>query len=711
MVADGHRWNLDTGLKTGIAAGTRILPPSEESPTTRIEITQQGGEILTIDTHTAERAFQVAVNLDYNLAAVSFGNAVHLYRLQTAEAYAILPQEQSGVAALFFSGRAANPLLVVGTRQGYMNGMQINIYDGQTGILKSDYSGLSPTDLKTTPDRSLFAYGLEDKGLVIGSGSTLSLVQTNDKHLSQISLSVLGRVVSAVTDDNEHVELFILGENNVPQPPITVDLPAYMTGSITGHFSWMVFAARDGFMMLNTDDLESAPRLVTAKIGSYGNFRINPDGTRIAYFAKESGNYRIHDLESDTVLTELDPSGMVFINPDWSNLMYWEHGKLIVRDLNTFTDTVLEVLPTYVGAVVDINFATDKAAFSGETFSVIRVSNGRELALPPLDTVPYGAEFIRETGNLVTFSEEIEGEYTHWNEYIFAEDVMAGLTYIDYGSKGEFKMSPHGSYIISYNNYCDSPYSLPSVYLRPFVDVNAPLPDGMVADSHVSFGCGANAVAFVADDSLFYGVEGDRLIRFESKTRESSQDEGLYWYVMGLMYYDDYTSSDGLLYRTDSLSLSPDEQYVALYVDYYGGDNRDLVKAHAIEVFHLENLPETQRREDTTPALIIPDATTGVFSPDSQMIVTDVGLYGLENGLLSAAIDGTISAFSADSTILATYQDGAVTLWDVRNAESARYPLAQYQISGVTELGFSPESRRLYVVRAGEVQVWGIKTP
>jgi len=112
-----------------------------------------------------------------------------------------------------------------------------------------------------------------------------------------------------------------------------------------------------------------------------------------------------------------------------------------------------------------------------------------------------------------------------------------------------------------------------------------------------------------------------------------------------------------------------------------------------------------------TPTLFTPNAHAVAFSPDNQLLVSDVGLYSLETGLINPAINGTISAFNPDSTLIATYQDGHVTLWNIPHAEVGPYPLAQYPLDGLTELGFSPDGSRLYIVRGGDVQVWGLTTP
>jgi WD40 repeat protein len=214
----------------------------------------------------------------------------------------------------------------------------------------------------------------------------------------------------------------------------------------------------------------------------------------------------------------------------------------------------------------------------------------------------------------------------------------------------------------------------------------------------------------VADERLFYGVNGSTLKRFEPKESEN----GLFWWGTDLMYYD--YQADRSHSFTSSLSLSPDEQSVVLFVEHYqtvylfDGHTTLQLEGYSIELFELNNLPESLRRDDAIPTLIIPNAQTATFSPDSQMIVTDVGLYEVEVGLVNRNIDGAISAFNADSTLLATYQDGYVTLWDVRYDGAATSPIAQYQVNNVRELGFSRDGSRLYVVRDGDVQLWGIQS-
>jgi WD40 repeat protein len=158
--------------------------------------------------------------------------------------------------------------------------------------------------------------------------------------------------------------------------------------------------------------------------------------------------------------------------------------------------------------------------------------------------------------------------------------------------------------------------------------------------------------------------------------------------------------------RIASVFLSPDEEKIAVYVEDSKGS--DWVQERYIEIFALDDLEPGTLRRDVRPLQIIPDATVATFSPDSRYVATDKGLYSVEFSNQTPAINGTISAFSPDSQVLATYQDGFVTLWRVPQPNANNFPLAQYDVRGARELAFSEDGTRLYVIRAGEVQVWGI---
>ena len=124
-----------------------------------------------------------------------------------------------------------------------------------------------------------------------------------------------------------------------------------------------------------------------------------------------------------------------------------------------------------------------------------------------------------------------------------------------------------------------------------------------------------------------------------------------------------------------------------------------------IEVFNVEDLQTGARRIDTQPALVIENASIPIFSPDSETIATNGGMF---RDLYSAirTVDATIITFTEDSQLLATYQDGNLTLWNL--AQFSQYPLAQYEVAGVRELGFSSDGTSLYVVRDGDIQVWQV---
>jgi WD40 repeat protein len=217
------------------------------------------------------------------------------------------------------------------------------------------------------------------------------------------------------------------------------------------------------------------------------------------------------------------------------------------------------------------------------------------------------------------------------------------------------------------------------------------------------FGCGKHGIAFNREETTAYVVDPSYGGLQLADPLRPDMPPGSGDLTLLLSYHDPVEYSENYM---QGVFLSPDERTVALYIEDSKG--LDEVQERYIEIFALDDLAPGTLRRDVRPLQTIPDATVATFSPNSDYIVTDKGLYSVKFANQTPAVNGTISAFSPNGQLLATYQDGFVTLWRVPQPTPTDLPLAQYEIGGVRELAFSAGGTRLYVIRAGEVQTWGV---
>ncbi|MBZ0288117.1 MAG: hypothetical protein K8I30_10925 [Anaerolineae bacterium] len=157
--------------------------------------------------------------------------------------------------------------------------------------------------------------------------------------------------------------------------------------------------------------------------------------------------------------------------------------------------------------------------------------------------------------------------------------------------------------------------------------------------------------------------------------------------------------------------LSPDRSLLAaafetnpLLTETRGITNR-------VDVFDYADLfaaGETDTQPE--PIVSIPDAKNAYFSPDSQWLMTDTGLWDTTSGQPIAEISSGAAAFSPANDIVATVDPDGVRLWSIGDLTAGETtPLVSLPVAAVQAVGFSPDGRLLYLKRAGDVAVWGIQ--
>jgi len=699
LVADGQIWNLNTGLSVGIAAATRVLPPSEESPTTRIEITKPGGEVIKLDLGQSASVSQVLLDSAYTRAVVitqtsDYGlSTLWLYSLPDGMLYASLPQGDIWIDNLFFSSGTASTSdsLVIASIVPYEGIYRVNVYDAKTGVLRGDYSGVTYNGLRANADKSVFAYDLQDSRLIVSADNVFTVITENIDltHDDFNRITVSGEFI-ILEQRGGDLSVYGIDAENIPTSPQTFPRAADFYGETSVQGKWMTSNNREQMYIWDMTAPDVAPRILNIDVYDSARLRINLDGTRILY--KVTDERRIlRDLTTDTVLVDV-PADSV-LSPDWSTLAYWDFGQVVVRNLSSQTDTTLDVIPNYLGRVVDLT-SNLYIAFSGQSLQIGAIRRGNPIeyfTIPLSNPVPYDATFLGGGESILVVQEG--GIFT---EFIAPSGEPYRESFTSDYIRGAFIL--WGNYAISYDNSCDYMYGNSFTYVVPFTD----WPMNDLDDSKVISildGCRADSFAFTDAQTTLYATNG-RLLRFDLTTAQPEQ--------VALLTYP--SPADGSQYfNVRGVRFSPDEQMIALGVEIYD----EMYQPHTAltEVFRTADLAPQSTRADLEPILTIPNTRYATFSPDNQFLLTETGLYSLEGGLVNPDIHGTISMFSPDSTLIATYQDGYVTLWNIPHAEVVAYPLAQYALDGVTELGFSPDGSRLYVVRGGDVQVWGIGNP
>jgi WD40 repeat protein len=442
------------------------------------------------------------------------------------------------------------------------------------------------------------------------------------------------------------------------------------------------------------------PRVIEIDSAISGNaiVEFSPDLTR--YRHNDGLRYTVRDTATHEPLGDYR-GDRVKLSPDWSLVAYWNGGMLVVDDLETGQRREFDLLPGYLGEVADFDALSGNVIFEAERFTVTNIASAGKDILTSFDEAIYieDAQFF-DSGNCVVSIE--------YNGVLAFHETNSG---VDCGDDGRmiknyseaFAVSPQGRYIVGYTIDCYTPYSYVVSRVYPLKGQSeAELPSQL----EYYYACGRYTFAFPSDESAIYFADG--LLWRGQFSEDGSLDQSQNVKRL-LRYSNDNIDDEPTEYsnaRIVGVFLGPDEQTIAVYIEDSKG--ADYVQERYIEIFALHDLGPGVLRRDVHPLRTIPDATFATFSPDSRYVVTNNGLYSVGGADEISAIRGGISAFSPDSQTLATYQDGFVTLWRVSQPQPTDLPLAQYDIRGVRELAFSADGTRLFVVRAGEVQTWGV---
>lgn len=699
LAIGNERWNLDTGQSIGIPPSIKVTREGAGDPAV-IEVVKPGGGTMRVETEIIEPVRRTVVDDAYTVLAVAsdgdilqrISPTVYLYALPSGRQIAALPQiTNHPISNMFFTLWSDSSLLVVETMETYYGADgSIAIYRAATGSLLPQFSGSIRQPLARSEDGA-FAYLLPDNTVVLGTGYAVTAFTHEDTnsnsriYIGRGGLAVVGgKIYLAPFDKDGNIGEFLVD-----------NLYAYVSGAPAFSGSLFYYANDTNIYVWDASSPAEGIRTIQTT-ARYRDTRISPDATLFSHI-DEQGIMRIREAESDKLgRTRGRAPSHAVISPDWSRAAYFDGKLLTVKDLTNEQTYTREVIPGHLGDVAD--FQNGFAAFIGDALQVVDLdpANGRAGTVK-IDGPFNGAHFFGEGACIVTFAPSNGGSS---DLVIHRLNTEAGCDPEEYKTNLDARgsvVTPDGRFLAGYSTYCASPYAYPSANIHP---LRGQPPGELPNILHIMFGCGRHAFAFAPDGATIYFADGMlRRSRFDMDgTLLSEEDLGT------LLDYGDPVNYS--FARIAGVFLSPDEKTIAVYVEDSKG--AEWVQERYIEIFALDDLEPGTLRRDVRPLQTIPDATVAHFSPNSDYIVTDKGLYSVQFANATPAINGTISAFSPDSQLLATYQGGFVTLWRVPQPQPTDLPLAQYEIGGVRELAFSADGTRLYIVRAGEVQTWGV---
>jgi WD40 repeat protein len=431
----------------------------------------------------------------------------------------------------------------------------------------------------------------------------------------------------------------------------------------------------------------------TARIAedtNLSNMRLSPDGKLVR--ATNNNDVLVWNIETGTLLLTV-PRSAVF-NTEWSMVTYWEEGIVRVVSPNAQPATEINVIPDYMGRLVAFNPVAGWGVFSRDMLRAYNLATGAEVFTHSLGNVQFTAD-----GQYLlmhyTLPDTTAG-FDIWDTTTL-QQTMSNLPVDGYGS---ILLSANLQYLSQLRPACgDGGGGSIALY-------------NLVNDTSVDFranDCGPYSHTFSPDEKWLvvgwsYDVTIMEVSRFIEELAKPESAMPSYQPQSGFSFFYHFP-------RDAQVAFNPDGSLILIMVDTETNMDGQHRVFKYVEIWRLEDLtqpPDVQRERGAI--LKIDNATQAVFSPDSRYLATDIGLWNLATGEQVAAFDSSATAFNRDGTLLATYSENTVTLWDVTVLEHGHgdAALVTLDVADVQELAFNPDNTLLYIKRTGDVQVWGV---
>lgn len=714
VTGEGQRWSLETGLSIGVVPTVRGLPPDEIHPTTRIEIVQPSGEILLVDTQTDHRFIAAAVTSDYATLAVALGVfdparlysyrvSIYLYNLPGGDVYAIHPQNlfelQHFVIQETYYG---DDVLIVDFTIDQAGQGEIAVYSLATGgpwweFEGGDYYIYGSQGVEISPDNRVVAYETE--------ADSPYITVFKDGFMARVPYPETCYELDCEPDadywlGNDHLAVWD-GENLIVRAFSSPETPL-MTVSSDYPFRLefgpddreMLVVSASGVVVWSLEQPGTA--LIRLDVEPHGFTGFNNMLDR--YVAQTGDMQVVYAVETNSPIIEL-PAAAV-LNANMTQAAWWDGGSVRVWDSMTDQTLTIPVLEGYLGKVLDLDVPHGQAAFmgDGDTLGVVDLvdQTRRDIALS--GTAEYveftadGTQFLGE-GDFVSSSGEA------FQTAVWSVDGVTDPLVLPVYPR--LQISPSGDYVYSRDVPCESRSEMGEFFGIYRIDPPGIIPQyDILWDTliYINGACGVSPVAFVGQRDIIYVGLGSRVTRvvlnevFERFGIPSPTS------IPQEVTVVDYSRSS----RPDSVrsvAVSADERWLVVLTVF----DRDGQTTQQAELFPLGDI--VHNHPDSAVERIIPGAGRAAFSPDSAYIVTDTGVFPTVNGL-EIPMPISLHTFTPDGRLLATYHNGLLNLWDLGAEDRFSAAIAQYQIEGVLELGFTDDQTALYLRRAGEVQVW-----
>ena len=655
---------------------------------TVIELTKPDGEVIELATRSNFVFRDILFNAENTVAAVTLGEgrysvAVQLWNIENGSFVREIPL-LGDVDTLMFRG---NILVVASVSDAPYGGPfeQVGIWHTVTG------DALFGTNFVPIIFSGEFMAMYTGSSIALWSDHAIATLQAPNLDVWD---SEGGRPIIFFNRNNQLVAAV---ENNVYVWNITGDViqpePAH---TLTAEASVVsAFDNRDGSLLITLEqegiieiwDAETLTLQRKLVDTSSGSGSLSADGTLLLRA------FKIWNIESGELEMTVPPNTVLSV--DWSMGSYWDNGivRIIYRDGRP--DAELVIIPNVMGFISAYNPSIGWVIFSHDGLTGYDLSTGESV--------------YQDDSGRVTFSDG--GQYllrnnqstTDYQISVYATDNLTQPIFQSQSARYLIQISPDGQYLAEIQSVgCGGEGGI------GYITIHDTIQKETLFDWSDFWGCGPYQYEFTPDNNWLI-VTWDFDIAFIPLDEPHADTD--------VASAFEPTDSVKIFYLNHSdiyFALSPDSTLIALSADGNAPGGDSIAAPREIKVFRLADIFALEAYYiDTDPLFTIPDASarTALFSPDNQFITSENGVWHVESGEQIGVFDATVAAFNHDSSLLATYEQNTITLWDVDTLLNGHgiAELMTINVEGVQSLAFNPDGTLLYIQRRGDVQVWGVR--